>query len=215
MRLSNTGPGALLNANTPLKALRRSRVKRIVRVMLIGLTVCSSLLLTLRPSLAQAFDTFSDDIKKLGGLTRQIEGDEKEIQELIERKKLAVDKSSIDEIVQDLVKKHADLKKISQEYEQLRLHIRFKHPEKNETVERKYVHYKLKTLPEMESSFGIDGRLDRTKTKVMTIFPLPVAVGTIASESVFAKSRNPASVESIIGGQDFDVDMPGRILLRR
>ena len=178
------------------------------------LAMTFGLMLMLIPSFAHALDTFSDDIAKLGGLTKQIEGDEKEIQELIERKKTAEEKSSIDEIVKDLVKKHADLTKVSQEYEQLRLHIRFKHPEKNETVEHKYVHYKLKTLTEMESSFGLDGRLDRTKTKVMTIFPVPVDPGTMESESVFAKSRNPASVDGD-PKEDSDVDMPGRILLRR
>ena len=227
MRLPQTGPdvlrdalvdappNVLKSAKTPLRSLHQSNGQRAAKVVLTSLALFIGLLLTFRPSVAQALDTFSDDITKLGGLTKQIEGDEKEIQELIERKKLAEDKSSIDEIVRDLVKKHADLKRISQEYEQLRLHIRFKHPEKNETVERKYVHYKLKTLTEMESSFGIDGRLDRTKTKVMTIFPLPVAVGTISSESVFAKSRNPASEDSSADSKESDIDMPGRILLRR
>ena len=59
------------------------------------------------------------------------------------------------------------------EYEEERLHVRFKHPDRNDTVERQYARYRLKSLQEMEKETGLDGRLSRIKARVMATFPLP------------------------------------------
>jgi hypothetical protein len=101
-------------------------------------------------------------VTKIGGL-------QKEINQMIEERSKAggEERQKIDD---SLVKKWADLKKTNDDMEAEKLHIRFKHPEKGDAAERKYSHFQIKSLSEMESDMGIDGRLDRIKKKVEAKF---------------------------------------------
>lgn len=128
----------------------------------------------------------------LSALSKQIEHAEHEIHELIEHKNRLQDPVAIQDALKSLMEKHKELEQLSKEYEEERLHVRFKHPDRNDTVERQYMRYKLKALNEMEKEAGLDGRLSRIKARVMATFPLPSTSG--ADDTVGeAHGRGPAS----------------------
>jgi DNA repair exonuclease SbcCD ATPase subunit len=130
---------------------------------------------------------------KLNGQKKQIEGLEGEIRELIQHKQHEHDAKQVQELIKEIANKHKELEKVSQEYEEVRLHVRFHHPDRNETVERKYLRYKFKSLKEMEDEFGIDGRLDRIKTRVSQTFPAPKPELKKNEPHAGAGLRKPAS----------------------
>lgn len=136
---------------------------------------------------------------KLSSHRRKIETIEGEIKALLEHKHHENDPKKMPEIVKSLGDKHKELETTSKEYEEERLHVRFKHPDKNETIERKYLRYKLKTLAEMEDELGLDGKLNRLKARVLTTFP-PVSKTRPTSEGAH---RSPSSTN---GGESAKAD---------
>ena len=129
---------------------------------------------------------------RLPTLSKKLEDSENEIKALLGEKNHAEDPAAIHEIMRSLAKKHKDLADASAEYETERLHIRFKHPDRAAVVDRQYVHYKLKSLDEMAKEIGLDGRLDRLKAKVLSVFQPPAVTAKAAKEG---DDRKPASLE--------------------
>lgn len=150
--------------------------------------------------------SWNDHATKLSNLTKQIQAKEEEIRELIEAKKKTTDHKKLAEIVKTLGDLHVKLEELSAQYEKERQHVRFEHPDRNEDLERVYVRHRVLSISEMESEFGLDGRLDRLKVRVLKTFP-------IAEEKEKTKEkkdlvREPAS-------QPQDEDAPEKIHLRR
>lgn len=69
--------------------------------------------------------------------------------------------------------KYKDLQRMVREHRELELHIRFRHPDRHDESIRQYQAVRLKTLEEIRTSFGIDGRLDRIKKQVEVVLPVP------------------------------------------
>ncbi|HRK06147.1 MAG TPA: hypothetical protein PLZ57_00130 [Pseudobdellovibrionaceae bacterium] len=69
--------------------------------------------------------------------------------------------------------KYKDLQRLVREHRELELHIRFRHPDRHDESTRQYQAVRLKTLEEIRTSFGIDGRLDRIKKQVEVVLPVP------------------------------------------
>jgi hypothetical protein len=139
-----------------------------------GVISCVIFLALALASQAQAGPIAEHDAK-LSGQKRQLEGLESEIRELIEHKQHENDPKHVQEMTKEIAAKHKELEKVSQEYEEVRLHVRFHHPDRNEPLERKYLRYKFKSLKQMEDELGIDGQLDRMKSRVAETFPAPKA----------------------------------------
>jgi TolA-binding protein len=137
---------------------------------------------------------WAEHVARLQGLQKQIESDEKEIHELIERKRGTEEQEQVASIIKELETKYVDLKKTSDEYAEIRMHVRFQHPERSDTVEQKYARYKLKSLKEMESEYGLDGHLDHAKAHVLATFPIPEKVKP-APTQLTKSTRLPASQE--------------------
>ena len=137
-------------------------------VTIVAISVVATVCLS---SIASA-GTWKEHTERLAQLSKQIETNENEIHELIEKKRATESADQVAQIIRDLETRHLELKKVSTEYEEILQHVRFQHPERSDTIERQYAHYKLKSVTEMEAEFGIDGRLDRVKAHVLSTFPL-------------------------------------------
>lgn len=98
--------------------------------------------------------------------------------------------------------KYKDLQRMVREHRDLELHIRFQHPDRYEESQRKYQTVRLKSLEEIRTSFGIDGRLDRIKKQVEVVLPYP------KEES--PNRRVPASIKAPRPDEE---DLPERIHL--
>lgn len=124
---------------------------------------------------------------RLTSYTAKIRSLEKEISDLISYKKTLENTERVRLVTQQISFKHSDLAKVIRDYEAERLHVRFQHPDRDLEGDRQYMALKLKTLDEIEDSFGLDGRLDRIRRHVGIVFP---AEKTEAAET----KRKPASV---------------------
>ncbi|MEK7356566.1 MAG: hypothetical protein AAB250_08960, partial [Bdellovibrionota bacterium] len=106
------------------------------------------------------------------------------------------EKDAVKRLVDQIAENYKKLKKASKDHEALWLHIRFKHPEQAQTLDKRYTRFKLKSLEDMEAEVGIDGRLDRVKSRVMATFPAPELVEEKKDDSkVHPFFRRPASVD--------------------
>ncbi|MCM2280452.1 MAG: hypothetical protein NDI61_01240 [Bdellovibrionaceae bacterium] len=106
----------------------------------------------------------------MGGKQSKMKSLEAEIEGLIHEKKATEDPEAVRVIVSSMAQKHEELETVAQEYRKEFLHIRFQHPEQGDHSERQYPRYRLKSLTEMESEFGIDAKLDRVRNKMRAVF---------------------------------------------
>lgn len=120
---------------------------------------------------------------------------ESEIEDLIHQKKGSEVPDEVTRITVTLAEKHGELAKVTREYREELLHIRFKHPELGDESDRKYPRYQLKTLKEMETNHGLDAKLDKIKERLQHTFGMkkPEAEDeTPKAEKETAHSREPA-----------------------
>lgn len=121
--------------------------------------------------IAQTACRWTEHESRLTSYTAKIRGLEKEISDLIAHKKTLESTERVRLVTQQISYKHTDLAKAIKEYESERLHVRFHHPDRDLESDRQYLAVKLKSLDEIEDSFGLDGRLDRIKRHVGVVFP--------------------------------------------
>lgn len=152
--------------------------------------VCSS------PAFGESTHTYQDDQARLQGHGREIDELQERIHHLIAEKKRADEKAEIKHLTDEIAENYKKLQKASHDREALWMHIRFKHPEQATSLEKRYTRFKLKSLEDMEAEVGIDGRLDRIKTRVMATFPAPELVKEEKNDTnVHPFYRKPASVD--------------------
>jgi hypothetical protein len=170
-------------------------------LLLVGVAVIA-VLFGAAVSDAQPSCRWSDHEARLTSYSARIRGLEKEIADMIALKQKTENSEKVGMFTQQIAFKHSDLDKVVKAYERERLHVRFHHPDRNETTARKYSIQKLKSLEEIERAFGLDGRLDRIKRQVGIVFP---------AESIVEKDgsllRGPASAG------ESDDEKPQRIRL--
>lgn len=171
---------------------RKANPKREVSIQPSKLTVLALAFVLhlsfLAPTVALA-DPWAQHKDRLPALAHKLQENESAIRHLLEEKKHADDPAEIHEVMRSLIEKHKALAQATKEYEEERLHVRFKHPDLASVVERRYKHYKLKSIEEIGNSAGIEGRLDRLKAKVVSVFPMPIEAKSVTDEH----GRVPAS----------------------
>ena len=128
---------------------------------------------------------------------------EKEISDLIEQKRRTENGEKANLLTRQITFKHADLAKVVGEYEQERRHARFQHPDRDLDGNREYSAHPLKSLEDIEVSFGLDGRVARIRRQIAIVFP-------VAPSKDAAKARAPASA---VTSPDDDDEMPRGIKL--
>lgn len=100
---------------------------------------------------------------------------ESEVRELLHHKKETEDPVQLKVIADEIAAKYAELAKVSKEFRDEYAHVRFKHPDRGDDDERKYSRYQLKTLEQLETESGLDGKLDHIKKKVADTFGAPAS----------------------------------------
>ena len=148
-----------------------------------------------------AFDTWVDHSGRLVGLSKQIETIENDIRAIVEEKHKTEDPKQLKEMIDTIAAKHKSLVDVAKDYEVELNQVRFKFPERAEKLDKKYVHYHIKSIQDMEKEMGLDGRLDHLKTRVLATFPIPQAAeskpeGENIPKIFKSKIRNPASEDS-------------------
>lgn len=114
-----------------------------------------------------------EHLAKIQKLKSEIDALEGEIKHMIHEKRGSHVESSVREITEEIAAKYKTLKEASDKLEEETTHIRFKHPEQADQLDRKYARHHLKSIDDLESEVGIDGRLDRIKRRVAETFPTP------------------------------------------
>lgn len=152
---------------------------------------------------------WAEHMQKIPALKRQTEDLEGEIKHLIEEKRETDDDAKVRQLTLEIAEKYKALREAGEKLEAETTHVRFKHPEQASQLDRKYVRFKVKSMRDLESEVGIDGRLDRIKKQVMEIFPIPHAETAKSEEpKISPYLRKPASVE-------VDDDVPEKIVLKK
>lgn len=108
----------------------------------------------------------ASDLRAKIALIQQLEGD---IEKAIEQKNQQKSGDNT-AVLQLIVDKHKELTKTVEEYNELRNHVRFEHPEQGDETERKYRSHQLRSLDEFEQAVGIYGKLDRVKLQLRRVY---------------------------------------------
>lgn len=151
---------------------------------------------------AHAADSWAEHSGHLVALAKQIESIENDIHATIEEKHKTEDAKQLKEMIDTIAAKHKSLTGVAKDYEEELNLVRFKFPERAEKLDRKYVHYHVKSIQEMEKETGLDGRLDHAKARVLATFPIPkepdkpkVADDNTLPKALKERLRHPASQE--------------------
>ena len=152
---------------------------------------------------AFATDSWAEHSGRLVALSKQIESIENDIHASVEEKRKTEEPKQLKEIIESIAAKHKSLTDVAKDYEvELNL-VRFRFPERAEKLDRKYVHYHIKSIQDMEKEMGLDGRLDHAKVRVLATFPIPKTPETpkaVDDESLpralKERLRHPASEDS-------------------
>jgi hypothetical protein len=152
---------------------------------------------------------FSGHLSKISALKHETEDLEAETKHLIEEKREADDDAKVRALTLEIAEKYKSLKEAGEKLEAETTLVRFHFPEQAENLARKYVRFKTKSLKDLESEAGIDGRLDRVHEHVLATFPVP-ELEKAKNEApkinpIFI--RKPASLE--------DQDVPDQIVLKK
>lgn len=120
---------------------------------------------------------------------------EKAIAEIVHEKNKEKDDQKLKEYRTEIQKEYKELVKLYNELEEEKRHVRFEHPDQGVEVERKYQIYKIKSIEDMESDVGTDGRLSRLKAKVVRKYGQPTPVVDEAPEESISEEPKPPEKE--------------------
>lgn len=170
-------------------ALSQSALVFLVSLSLLTLVLFSSLPLYAQGAGSEPTCKWSEHEAKMLASQTKARSLQDELAGLIASKKKATSLDDVKVITTQIQYKYEDLRKTIAQYEEERTHSRFAHPERALPAERSYPAQKLMSLDEIESAFGLDGRLDRIRAQVRTVYP---AKGS-AERSSAEQKRQPAS----------------------
>lgn len=115
---------------------------------------------------------FTGHMVKISTLKHETEDLEAATKHLIEEKREAEGDAQVRTLTLEIAEKYKSLKEAGEKLESETTLVRFHFPEQAATLDRKYVRFKTKSLNDLESEAGIDGRLDRIHRHVIATFPI-------------------------------------------
>lgn len=151
--------------------LRKPKLSDLSANLFAGLPLFALAFVMLVSSSAHA-GPWPEHLAKISKLKTEVDALESEIKHMIHEKRESHIESEVREITVSIAEKYKTLKESADKLDEETAHIRFKHPEQADKLDRKYTR-RAKTLDDLESEVGIDGRLDRIKRKVAATFPTP------------------------------------------
>lgn len=182
---------------------RAMQIERAYFYDLIWLALLVAICILFFPFSSQAGE-YQAHIAKLGKVQAQMQKLEDEIHELAKKKSHAVDATEKEEIHKEMFTAYAELRKLNDDYEETKTHIRFKHPEKGEETEHKYSRHEVQPLANFENDATLDGKLDSFLGKFHSVYGQPVKEKKEARVEVVKK---PVVEKKKVVDPD-DVDQP-------
>ncbi len=122
------------------------------------------LLLLGAPALAREWAAHEVSLRTQVGKIREKEG---KIAEIIHEKDKEKDDEKRTHLLTELAKEYKELQKLYKDLDEEKRDVRFKHPDQGLEVERKYQSYKIKSIEDIETEVGTEGKLSRLKMKVI------------------------------------------------
>ncbi len=120
---------------------------------------------------AGTWETHKQNLPNLAG---EITALEHELASLIATKRTQTDRTLIQKSMKEISEKYKKLEETYKKYNKEVTHVKFRHPEQGEEGERQYTLIKPKTVEQIESDIGVDGKLDRIKRKMERQYQKPV-----------------------------------------
>ena len=150
-----------------------------------------------------------EHVTKIPQLKREADDLEAQLKQLIKEKRATEEERAVSTQTAEIAQKYKQLKEVGERLEAETTHVRFKHPEQAEKLDRQYVRYKTKSLGDLEGEVGIDGKLDRIHAQVNETFPQPIVNGGKPVEPKINPffMRKPASLE--------EANVPEKIILKK
>ena len=129
---------------------------------------------------------------KIVELSSKVKSKESNITKLLEEKDhLPANSPEIKTLLNSIVKEHAEMRTLAEEYQRNLSILKYRFPERNAKAERKYERIEVKSIEEMEQAVGVDGKLNRNLKRMRAQFPPPAPLATTAKpvEKTEAESK--------------------------
>lgn len=133
---------------------------------------------------------------KVSSLESKINSIQGNIRKLIEDKKhLPANSPAVKAVLEDMVKQHNELRALAAEYEKQNAILKFRFPEKGAKGVRNYEKIEVKSLEDMETELGTEGRLNRNLKVMRSKYPSKSAVVTSTTLMPIQKEPQQKSIE--------------------
>lgn len=119
------------------------------------------------PAFANDWSIHQSNLK---GMIAKIRTHEKKIFELSEEKGKTRDPNRLNEIFVAIKGEHGKLKTAYKDFEAEKNHVRFEHPAEGDATEKKYHRYRLRTVEQIESEGGVDGRINQVSGTIRSTY---------------------------------------------
>ena len=116
---------------------------------------------------------------------------------IVEKNRLADNTSELKNVVKDIVKEHAELRKLGEEYDKNVNLLKYRFPERNAKSNRTYDRIEVKSIDEMEQSLGVDGKLNRNLKQMRTHYHLRPPVEPKEQSKSKPSKKTPSADPSI------------------
>ncbi len=116
---------------------------------------------------------------------------------IVEKNRLANNTSELKNIIKEIVKEHAELRKLSEEYDKNINLLKYRFPERNAKADRTYDRVEVKSIDEMEQSLGVDGKLNRNLKRMRSHYHLPAPAPPKEHAKPYPARANPHAEPSI------------------
>lgn len=146
---------------------------------------------------------------KIQELAAKVKSKNENIEKMIEEKNHFSEHSSeLKSLIKEIVKEHADMEKLSQEYDKQVSILKYRFPERNAKKDRKYEKLQIKSVEEIEKAVGVDAKLMKAMRRARSQYRKN------KNESPEKASETPLS-PALDGNKEKSIEEQGPVLLHK
>lgn len=102
----------------------------------------------------------------LNSLQAKVKAKQESIRGLVTEKNRVQDPKQVKQILDTMTAEYKEMRKLTEEYEKQRTILLFRYPDKGKVGSRSYEKILLKSLEDMDTEFGVEGRLNKGLKKM-------------------------------------------------
>ena len=102
----------------------------------------------------------------LNSLQAKVKAKQESIRGLVNEKNRVQDPKQVKQILDTMAAEYKEMRKLTEEYEKQRTILLFRYPDKGKVGSRSYEKIQLKSLEDMDTEFGVEGRLNKGLKKM-------------------------------------------------